>query len=81
MVLATLVDTKALRDVILWAFSAGIGVTAVFALVIYGSTRFADMRREGNTAGAALFGALAVVGLAVVTASVVLGIVVMTRKS
>jgi hypothetical protein len=81
MLLATLIDTKAIRDVILWSFAAGIGVTAIFGLVIYGSTRFADMRRDGNAAGAVLFGALAVVGLAVVAASVVLGIVVMTRKS
>ena len=81
MLLATVIDTKAIRDVILWSFAAGIGVTAIFGLVIYGSTRFAEIRREGNAAGAVLFGALAVVGLAVVAASVVLGIVVMTRKS
>jgi hypothetical protein len=79
-VLATLVDTKALRDVIVWAFCAGIGVTAVFGFVIYGSTRFADLRREGNAAGAVLYGALAVIGLAVFLGAVALAIVVMTRK-
>lgn len=79
--LATLVDTKALRDVILWAFSAGIGVTAVFGLVIYGSTRFADLRRSGNTTAAAAYGALAVIGLVTFLGAVTLAIVVITRKS
>ena len=78
--LATVIDVEALRDVVLWAFCAGIGVTAAFGFVIYGSTRFADLRRQGNTAAAAVYGALAVLGLVTFLGAVVLGIVVMTSK-
>ena len=78
--LGTIIDVKALRDVVLWAFCAGIGVTAVFGFVIYGSVRFTDLRREGNGVAAVAFGALAILGLAAFLGAVVLGIVVMTRK-
>jgi hypothetical protein len=48
--------------------------------VIYGSTRFADLRREGNALGAAAFATFAAVGSTAFVAAVVLGIVVMTSK-
>ena len=80
MRLATVVDWKALREVAAASFVAGIGITAVFGLTIYGSTRFADLRREGHTGTAWLFGALAVVGLIVFGVAVALGIVVMAQK-
>jgi hypothetical protein len=79
-VLATVIDVEALRDVVVWAFCAGIGVTAVFGFVIYGSTRFADLRREGNAVAAAVVGALAVVGVVAFLGAVVVGILVMTSK-
>ena len=78
--MATIVDTEVLGELIVGAFVAGIGVTAVFGLVIYGSTRFADLRREGNAVGAAFFAAVAVVSLLVFAASVVLGLLIMTDK-
>jgi hypothetical protein len=78
--MATIVDMHVLLKVIGIAFAAGIGSSAIFGLVIYGSTRFSDMRREGNTLGAAAFGVFAATGFAVFAAAVILGLVVMTNK-
>ena len=79
--MATIVDVDVLLEVIASAFVAGVGITAIFGLVIYGGTRFADLRREGNRVGAAFFAAFATIGFAVFAASVVIGIIVMTNKS
>ena len=78
--MATIVDMDVLMKVVGAAFAAGIGITAIFGCVIYGTTRFADMQREGNTPGAAVFGVLAAVGFAGFVAAVVYGIFVMTNK-
>jgi hypothetical protein len=78
--MATIVDTDVLLEVVGAAFAAGIGITAIFGLVIYGSTRFDDLRRAGNAGGAAAFATFAAVGLAAFVAAVVLGLVVMTSK-
>jgi Flp pilus assembly protein TadG len=79
-VIATVVDWAALRDVVLYSLGAGIGITIAFSLAIFGGTRFADMRRAERGAEAVGFAALAVVGLGVCAAAIVLGIVLITSK-
>ena len=59
---------------------AGIGVPAVFAILIFGVTRSADMARNDRPALAAAAGGLAVLAFAIVTAAIVIGIIVMTQK-
>jgi len=78
--MATIVDTEVLGRLVLGAFVAGIFVTSAFGLVIYGTTRFADLRREGNAVGAAFFAVVAVLALVTFFGSVALGLVVMTSK-
>jgi hypothetical protein len=78
--MATVVDTHVLGELILGAFAAGIFVTSAFGVVIYGSTRFADLRREGNAVGATFFALVAVIALVTFFGSVAFGIVVMTHK-
>jgi hypothetical protein len=78
--MATIVDFEVLGKLVLGAFAAGICVTAVFGIVIYGSTRFADLRREGNPSGATAFAVLAAVAFAVFAGAVVLGLVIITDK-
>jgi hypothetical protein len=78
--MATIVDIDVLLEVVGAAFAAGIGITAIFGLVIYGSTRFADQRREGSALGAAAFASSAAIGFAAFVAAVAFGIVVMTSK-
>jgi hypothetical protein len=78
--LATIVETQDLLDTVVASFAAGVGITAAFAILIFGVTRSADMMRDERPLLATAAGGLAVIALLVVTASIVLGIVVMTSK-
>ncbi|MGA8218171.1 MAG: hypothetical protein WB771_06365 [Solirubrobacterales bacterium] len=77
---ATVVETKALLETVAASLIAGVGVTAVFSIVIFGVTRSADMVREERPLLATAAGALAVLAGLAVTAVIVFGIVVMTQK-
>jgi hypothetical protein len=78
--IATVVETQALLDTVLASVVAGVGVTAVFAVMIFGIARSADMARDDRPVLAAVAGGLAVLAFAIVTAAIVLGIIVMTQK-
>jgi cation transporter-like permease len=77
---ATIVQTDVLWKLIVAALVAGIGITAVFGVAIYGSARFLDFRREGRDVAAWALGALAALAVAAFAAAVAFGIVVMTNK-
>jgi hypothetical protein len=77
---ATVIETKALLDTVIASLVAGIGVTAVFAILIFGVTRSAEMVRDERPAAATAAGTLAVVAFLIVAGAIVLGIVVMTQK-
>jgi hypothetical protein len=79
-VIATIVDTDALWETVVGATVAGIGTTFVFSLAILGAARFAEANRDGRTLEAGLFGALAVIGLAVTGAAIVVGVIVLSSK-
>jgi hypothetical protein len=78
--IATVVETKNLLLTVAVSFVAGVGVTTAFAILIFGVARSADMARNERPLLATAAGALAVLALLVVTASIVVGIVVMTSK-
>jgi hypothetical protein len=78
-VIASIVDTGDLLQVIWVSLAAGIGVTAVYGLAIFGAARALDLGRAGRSGGATLFGALGVAAMAVVVAAVVLGVVVLAE--
>ena len=73
-------DTAALLELVWAAPVAALTVTIAWALVIRGSTRAADARRDGRAARATLHAGVAAVGLMLFTAAVVFGLVVMTAK-
>jgi hypothetical protein len=77
---ATVVDTKALLEVVWSSLLAGVGIAAMFSLAIVGATRFSDMRRDGRMLEAGMFAALMALALAASAAAVVLGVVVMASK-
>ena len=79
--LATIVDTKALAQSVGAALVAGVGVTLVFAIALFGATRAADSGRDGRAGTAAAYLVLAAVGALAFTAMIVIGIIVMTQKS
>jgi hypothetical protein len=74
------VDWGALVQVLWTSALAGVGVTAIYGLVIVGVTRAVDARRNRNAAGVAAYGAVGLVSLAVVAGAIVFGIIVMTSK-
>jgi uncharacterized membrane protein YhaH (DUF805 family) len=80
-VLAKIVDTSTLLKLVGAAFAAGVGVTVAFSLVILGTTRSLELRRDGSAAGAGAWAVLAVVAFAAFAGTVVYGIHVMTTKS
>ena len=70
-----------LLEVVWVSLVAGIGVTAVFSLVIFGSAQAAEARRNGRGGAATGYGVLAAVAMAVVAAGVVFAITVILHKS
>ena len=80
MLAAALVETEELLETALYASMAGIGLTLVFSLAIWGATRFADLSRNDRPAAAAGAAVLTTVALIACLAAVVVGIVVMAQK-
>lgn len=77
---AVIVDTKELLETVVYASIAGIGITLIFSLGIYGSTRFADYSRDGRRLEAGLAGLVAVLAVLATISTLIIGIVVMTQK-
>ncbi|HWM63979.1 MAG TPA: hypothetical protein VNP96_08340 [Solirubrobacterales bacterium] len=75
--LAVVVETKELLETAAASLVAGVGITVIFSIAIWGAARFVDLSRGERpvaAAGAALVGGLA---LAATLAAVAVGIVVM----
>jgi hypothetical protein len=77
---ATIVQTGDLLKTVVASLIAGVGVTAIFAVAIWGGARFADLNRAGRPLAAGAAAALGAVALASTVAAVAIGIVVMTHK-
>ena len=77
---ATVIETKEMLETVAASLAAGVGVTAVFALLVFGTIRSTEMARDDRPLPAVAAGGLAAIALLVVIAAIVLGIVVMTSK-
>jgi cation transporter-like permease len=78
--MAVVVETKQLLETILASLIAGVGMTLVFSVAIWGVARFADLSRNERPLAAGAAAALAGLALLVTLAGVAFGIFVMTRK-
>ncbi len=78
--MATIVQSKELIETVIASFVAGVGVTAIFSVAIWGGIRFVDLNREGRPGAAGAAAALGALALVLTVAAVVVGIVVMTSK-
>jgi hypothetical protein len=78
--MATIVQTTDLVETVVASLVAGVGVTAVFSVAIWGGARFVDLNRGGRPLAAGAAAALGVLALTTTLAAVVFGIVVMTNK-
>ena len=74
------IDFHALGQVVWVSLVAGVGVSVLFSLVIFGADKAGDARREGQEGQALAYGTLAVVAMVVFSVAVVLGVIVMLRK-
>jgi hypothetical protein len=74
------VDLDVLWRLILGSVAGGVGVTLAFSLVIYGATRFVDLRRADHPLLAGAFGLMAVLALAAVAAGTIYGISILADK-
>jgi predicted membrane protein len=72
--IASIVDTDALLQVAWVSLVAGVGVPSCFGLAILGSVRAVEFGRNGRPVEAAVFAIIGALGLGVVIASIVFGI-------
>lgn len=78
--MAVVVETRELLETVIASLIAGVGITVVFSVAIWGAARFADLSRSERPLAAGAAATLAGLALAVTLASVAFGIVVMTGK-
>jgi hypothetical protein len=74
------VDSGALLELAWAAPLAAIVVVTAWGLVVYGTARAGEARRNGRTASAALHGAIATLGGVLFVTAIVLGLIVTTAK-
>jgi len=78
--MAVVVETKELLETVVASIVAGLGITVIFSIAIWGIARFADLSRNERPLAAGAAAAVAVLaGLATLTA-VASGIVIMSSK-
>jgi hypothetical protein len=78
--IATLVETKELCQTVAAAAVAGIGVTFLFSLGIWGSGQFLELSRNDRQVAATAAGIVGLLAFAAVGAAIIVGILVMTQK-
>jgi hypothetical protein len=74
------VDFSQLGKVIWVSLLAGVGVPALFSIVIYASTRAAECRRDGRSGTATAFGGMAAAAMLAFTAAIVFAISIILSK-
>jgi hypothetical protein len=78
--MATIVHTGDLLKTVIASVVAGVGVTGVFSVAIWGGSRSVDLNRGGRPVAAGAAAALGGAALVLTLAAVAVGIVVMTSK-
>ena len=78
--IATLVEGKELLETVGASAVAGISVTFVFSVAIWGVARFVDLSRNERPLAAGAAALVACLALLATAAIVVVGIIVMTSK-
>jgi len=78
--IAALVEGKELLETVVASTVAGVGVTVVFSIAIWGVARFVEHSRNERTLAAGGAGLVAALAALATAAAVVVGILVMTSK-
>jgi hypothetical protein len=77
---AVAIEAKEMLQTVAASVIAGVGMTVVFSVAIWGAARFADLSRNERPLAAAAAAAVGALALLATFAGIVLGIVVMTSK-
>ncbi|MGH2937121.1 MAG: hypothetical protein ACRDPE_03255 [Solirubrobacterales bacterium] len=77
---AEIVETKELVQTVVYAFVAGVGVTVIFSVAIWGVARFVDLSQEERPVAAGAAAGIAGLALLAVVTAAIIGVVVMTGK-
>ncbi|HMC50970.1 MAG TPA: hypothetical protein VKH20_10015 [Solirubrobacterales bacterium] len=78
--MAVVVETKELLETIVASVVAGVGITVIFSVAIWGIARFADLSRNERPLAAGAAATLAALAGLTTLAAVAFGIVVMSSK-
>lgn len=78
--MGVVVETKELAQTIAASLIAGVGVTFIFSIGVWGVARFADLSRSERPLAAGAAAVLAALALLATAAAVAVGIIVMTKK-
>lgn len=78
--IASIVEWEAVLDTVLASVIAGVGVTFVFSVAIWGVARLVDYSRDERPIAAGAAGTVAALALLATAAALVVGILVMTGK-
>lgn len=78
--MAVVVETKQLLETVVASLVAGVGVTTIFSVAIWGVARFADLSRNERPLAAGAAATLAGFAVLFTLAAVAFGIVIMSRK-
>jgi hypothetical protein len=78
--MAVVVETKNLLETVVASVVAGVGITVVFSIAIWGVARFADLSRNERPLAAGAAATLAALAGLGTLAAVAFGIVVMSSK-
>jgi hypothetical protein len=75
--LAVVVETRELLQTVVASVVAGVGITVVFSIAIWGAARFVDLSRSERPVAAGAAAAIGGLALTATLAAVVVGILVM----
>jgi hypothetical protein len=78
--MAIVVETKELLETVVASVVAGVGITVIFSMAIWGVARFADLSRNERPLAAAAAATLAALAGLATLAAVAFGIVIMSSK-
>ena len=74
--MAVVVETKELLETVVASLVAGVGITAVFSVAIWGAARFVELSRGDRPVAAGAAATLGLLAVAVTLGAVAVGIIV-----
>ena len=78
--MAVVVETKELLETVVASLVAGVGITAVFSVAIWGAARFVELSRSDRPVAAGAAATLGLLAVAGTLGAVAVGIIVMANN-